>query len=139
MPTEVASFTENEIYILYGVSCSQSKHSVPVRNPGFARRHYLKPQITKGKNALNKHSYIYTPWGRIDRVNLLTHWKRPWCWERSKSGGEGAGGGPATEDEMIGWCHWLNAHESEKFQEIVKDKEVWHAAVHGKGKESDVT
>ena len=26
-----------------------------------------------------------------------THWKRPWCWERLKEGGEGT-----TEDEMVG-------------------------------------
>ena len=35
----------------------------------------------------------------------LTHWKRPWCWERWKAGGEG------DEDEMVGWHHWLNGHE----------------------------
>ena len=36
----------------------------------------------------------------------LTHWKRPWCWERLKVGGEGM-----TEDEIVGWHHWLNGHE----------------------------
>ena len=30
------------------------------------------------------------------------------CWERSKVGGE-----VATEDEMAGWHHQLNGHESE--------------------------
>ena len=38
----------------------------------------------------------------------LTHWKRPWCWERLKAGGEGT-----TKDETVGWHHWLNGHESE--------------------------
>ena len=38
----------------------------------------------------------------------LTHWKRPWCWE-----GLGAGGEGATEDEMVGWHHWLDGRESE--------------------------
>ena len=33
----------------------------------------------------------------------LTHWKRPWCWERLRAGGEGD-----EEDEMVGWRHWLN-------------------------------
>ena len=33
----------------------------------------------------------------------LTHWKRPWCWERLKAGGEG--------DDR--WHHQLNGHESE--------------------------
>ena len=37
----------------------------------------------------------------------LTHWKRLWCWE-----GLGAGEG-TTEDEMVGWHHWLNGRESE--------------------------
>ena len=39
----------------------------------------------------------------------LTHWKRLWCWERLRVGGEGA-----TEDEMVGWHHWLNGHEFEQ-------------------------
>ena len=28
-----------------------------------------------------------------------------------------------TEDEMVGWHHWLNGHESEHLQEMVKDRE----------------
>ena len=36
----------------------------------------------------------------------LTHWKRPWCWERLRAEGEGA-----VEDEMVGWQHRLNGHE----------------------------
>ena len=38
----------------------------------------------------------------------LTHWKRPWCWERLQAG-EGV-----TDDEMVGWHHWLNEHEFEQ-------------------------
>ena len=33
-----------------------------------------------------------------------------------------------TEDEMVGWHHRLNGHE---FEELVMDREAWHAAVHG--------
>ena len=36
-----------------------------------------------------------------------------------------------TEDEMVRWHHWLNGHEFEQLQEIVKDREAWRAAVHG--------
>ena len=36
-----------------------------------------------------------------------------------------------TEDEMAGWHHWLNGHEFEQIWEMVKDREAWHAAVHG--------
>ena len=32
----------------------------------------------------------------------LTHWKRPWCWERLKARGK--------EDEMVGWHHQLSGH-----------------------------
>ena len=37
------------------------------------------------------------------------YWKRPWCWERLKAGGEGA-----TEDEMVGWHHRHSGNESEQ-------------------------
>ena len=39
----------------------------------------------------------------------LTHWKRPWCRERLKTGGE-----EVTEDEIIGWHHQLNGREFEQ-------------------------
>ena len=32
--------------------------------------------------------------------------EKPWCWERLKAGGEGD-----TEDEMVGWHHWLDGHK----------------------------
>jgi len=34
-----------------------------------------------------------------------------------------------TEDGIVGWYHQLNGQEFE--HEIVKDREAWHAAVHG--------
>ena len=37
----------------------------------------------------------------------------------------------ATEDKMAKWDHQLNGHEFEQLWEIVKDREAWHAAVHG--------
>ena len=55
-----------------------------------------------------------------------THWKRPWCWERLKAGGEG-------DDRMI----WLDVITDSmnmslsSLQELVMDREVWHAAIHG--------
>ena len=36
-----------------------------------------------------------------------------------------------TEDEMVGWRHWLNGHE---FEEMVKDGEAWCDVVHGVAK-----
>ena len=39
-----------------------------------------------------------------------------------------------TEAEMVGWHHRLNRHELSKLQETVKDREAWHATVHGVAK-----
>ena len=36
-----------------------------------------------------------------------------------------------TEDEMVGWHHEFNRHDLSKFQEIVEDREAWHALIHG--------
>ena len=40
-------------------------------------------------------------------LQRLTHWKRPWCWERLKAGGEGVDRG------WDGWYHWLDGYEFE--------------------------
>ena len=34
------------------------------------------------------------------------------------------------EDEMFGWHHQFNDRNLGKFREMVRDREVWHAAVH---------
>ena len=57
----------------------------------------------------------------------LTHWKRPWCWERLKVGGEG---------DDRGWDGWNGITDSvgmslSKFLELVMDREAWRAAGHG--------
>ena len=41
----------------------------------------------------------------------LTHWKRPWCWEKMRERKEGH-----KDDEMVGWHHRLNGHEFEQTQ-----------------------
>ena len=53
-----------------------------------------------------------------------THWKRPWCWERLRVGGEGC---------YRGWDGWINMSWG-KLWETVKDREAWCDVVHGVSK-----
>ena len=55
----------------------------------------------------------------------LTHWKRPWCWERLKAG---------EEEGDRGWDGWmadLMDMNLSRLQELVMDRETWSATVHG--------
>ena len=36
-----------------------------------------------------------------------------------------------TEDEMVGWHHWLNGHDFEQSPGVGDGQGAWHATVHG--------
>ena len=39
-----------------------------------------------------------------------------------------------TEEKMVGWHHWLNAHEFEQGLGVDDGQKAWRAAVHGVAK-----
>ena len=55
----------------------------------------------------------------------LIHWKRPWCWERLKAGGEG---------DDRGWSGWMASLTQWTWiwgnSGRAMDREAWHVAVH---------
>ena len=60
------------------------------------------------------------------RCEEVTHWKRPWCWKREGKRRRGW-------QRMRWWESITNFMDMNlrKSMEIVKDREAWHAAVHG--------
>ena len=56
----------------------------------------------------------------------LTHWKRPWSgkyWRQEDK--------VTTEDEMVGWHHWLSGHEFEQAPGVGDGQGSLGTAVHG--------
>ena len=69
-----------------------------------------QPWIFIGRSDAEAEAPILWSW-----CEELTHWIRPWCWERLRAREEGA-----TEDKIVGWHHWLNEHE---FEQTLGDSE----------------
>ena len=55
----------------------------------------------------------------------LTHWKRPWCWERLRAGGE--------EGDRMRWLGGIINTMGTNLNKLweMEDRETWHGAVHG--------
>ena len=68
-----------------------------------------------------------------DTPVLWLHDAKSWFTGKDSDAGKGRGQEKkqVTEDEMVGWHHGLNEHESEQPQKRMKDREAWHAAVYG--------
>ena len=90
---------------------------------------------SKRKSVLNIHWKDWCwKWSSNSLATLceeLTHWKRPWCWERLKAGGE------VDDREWDGWMAsptrwtWVWASFGSWWR---MDREAWPAAVHGLAK-----
>ena len=91
----------------------------------------IKPVNAKGNQ----------PWIFIGRTDAKAEAQAPILWPPDAKGqliGKDPDSGKdwgqeekgMTEDEIVGWHHWLKGNEFSKLREIVKDREAWCAAVH---------
>ena len=74
----------------------------PVNPKGFNPEHSLEGLILK----LKLQYFGHLMWE-------LTHWKRPWCWERTWKQKEEK----MAEDETVRWYHWFNGLDFEQTPE----------------------
>ena len=91
--------------------------------------HYLC-EATDSIRSQSSHGQMMLSMVYYWRINSSTHWERPWCWERSRAGGEG---GDRGEE---GWMAppFQQDMSLSKLRAIVKDREAWRAAVRGVAK-----
>ena len=94
-----------------------------------------KIKIVTLKYSYFLYSYIYWCWSRspntfATRWEEPTHWKRCWCQKRLRAGEEGGSRGCGGWMASLTQWTWIWANSGR----LVKDREAWHAAVHGVAK-----
>ena len=79
---------------------------IPLRVPWTARR---SNQLILKKSFLNIHwkDWCWSFKTLATWCEELTHWKRPWCWERLKAGGEGDDRGWNDWMASLTWWAWV--------------------------------
>ena len=94
----------------------------------------------KKKEVQPVHSEGDQPWDFFGRNDAKAETPVLWpphakCWLIGKDFDAGRDWGQekkgTTQDEMAGWHHWLDGHESEWTLELVMDREAWCSAIHG--------
>ena len=112
-------------------------HRIYVFELWYWRRFLRVPWIARRSNqsTLKEINCEYSLEGLILKLQYFshlmqepTHWKRPWCWERLRPGGER--GNRGWDGWMAAWAKTKMDMSFSKFWEIVKDREAWHAALH---------
>ena len=96
----------------------------PLRVPWTARR--SNQLILKKEYSLKDWCWSWSSSPLATWCQEPTHWKDP---DAGKDWGQGEKG--ATDNEMVGWRHWLNGHEFERTLGDSEGPEVWRAAVRG--------
>ena len=106
------------------LNCGAGENSWVLELQGDQTKSWRKSTLNSSLEGQMLKLKLQYPGHLMRRAVSLEKWKRDLWWER-RAGGEGA-----TEDEMVGWHHWLNGHEFEKPPGIVEDRWAWRVIVH---------